>query len=87
MQIHAHIQKWGNGLGLRVSGVLRDIPCFQADDEVEVQVTEQGFSVKKLVSKKTPPFKKYTEAELLENITPRKIHADELDKPLAQEWL
>jgi len=87
MQIQAHIQKWGNGLGLRVSGVLRDIPNFQADDEVQVEVTEQGFSVIKIISKKTPLFKRYTEAELLEDITPRKIHADELAKPLLQEWL
>lgn len=87
MQIQAHIQKWGNGLGLRVSGVLRDVPDFQVDDEVQIEVTEQGFSVTKIISKKALQFKKYTEAELLENMTPSKIHADELVKPLPQEWL
>ena len=29
MRVHAKIQKWGNGLALRVSGVMRDIPHFR----------------------------------------------------------
>ena len=32
--IESKIQKWGNGLGLRVSGVMRDIPQFLVDTQV-----------------------------------------------------
>ncbi len=87
MQIQTHIQKWGNGLGLRVSGILRDMPHFQVNDEVQIEVTEHGFSVTKSLPKKMHPFKKYTELQLLENITSENIHADELAKPLSSEWL
>ena len=36
MKVEAKIQKWGNGLALRVSGVMRDIPHFEAGNIVEV---------------------------------------------------
>lgn len=86
MQIQTQIQKWGNGLGLRVSGILRDLPHFQADDKVQVEVTEHGFSVTKLAPKNSVPFQ-YTEAELLACLSPERIHADDLAKPLPGEWL
>ena len=86
MQIQTQIQKWGNGLGLRVSGILRDLPQFQVNDEVQIEVREEGFSVKKVASSKTALLQ-YTEAQLLADMSPAKIHADQLAKPLPDEWL
>jgi antitoxin MazE len=71
------IQKWGNGLALRVSGIMRDIPHFKEGTQVIVDVTEDGFTVKKV---KPSPRKRlhFSEKELLKNMTPYGIHADEI---------
>lgn len=47
MKVYAKIQKWGNGLALRVGGIMREMPHFKEGTEVEVDVTEEGFSVTK----------------------------------------
>ncbi len=73
MKIEAKIQKWGNGLALRVSGAMRDIPKFQEGAVVEVEVNEDGFVVKKQIAKLSFSF---TEAELLEGLTPDLAHTD-----------
>lgn len=77
MKTEASIQKWGNGLALRVSGIMRDIPHFTAGTQVIVDVTEDGFTVKKV---KPSPEKRlhFSEKELLKDITPFSIHADEI---------
>jgi antitoxin MazE len=76
--IQGKIQKWGNGLALRVSGLMRDIPQFEKDTLVNVEVFEDGFTVKKA----NPTEKRFTfplkEAELLQELTPYNVHADEL---------
>ncbi|MDO9142332.1 MAG: hypothetical protein Q7U38_18595 [Methylobacter sp.] len=55
--VNTKIQKSGNGLALRVSGVLRDIPHFESGDEVQIEVNEEGFVVKKVKPlRKTMPF-------------------------------
>lgn len=51
MRIHAKIQKWGNGLTLRVGGTIRDITHFKGGTEVlylttsTVQAKSDGNSV------------------------------------------
>jgi antitoxin MazE len=76
MKTEASIQKWGNGLALRVSGIMRDIPHFKEGMRVMVDVTEDGFVVKKLApSKKKLPF---SEKELLKDLTAYTSHADEM---------
>lgn len=84
-KIKAKIQKWGNGLGLRVSGLLRDIPHFTVDTPVEIEVTDNGFTVTKIkaINKTTLPF---SEKDLLKNLTPENAHADILSKPLKSEF-
>ena len=84
MKVQAKIQKWGNGLALRVSGSMRDIPHLKEGTEVEVEVTEEGFSVKKCIPKKKQIFP-YSEAQLLNNITREQAHADLLASPLPNE--
>jgi antitoxin MazE len=65
--VKAKIQRWGNGLGLRVAGLIRDIPRFMPDTEVEVEVFDDGFRVRKT---KPALFSfPYSEAELLNNLS------------------
>jgi antitoxin MazE len=76
--VQAKIQKWGNGLALRVAGLIRDIPQFEQDAAVEVEVFENGFTVRKAKPVKRGfefPFK---EKDLLKGMTPTTAHADAL---------
>ena len=84
MKVEAKIQRWGNGLALRISGVMRDIPHFEEGMKVDVDINENGFSVKKQKKKKQKllPFK---EAQLLAGLTETSAHADLLAQPLAGE--
>ena len=83
MKTHAKIQKWGNGLALRISGIMREIPHFRSGEDVEVEVTAKGFTVRKAKPKKRRlPLK---EAELLKELSPKKAHADLLVSPLTSE--
>ncbi len=74
----------GYGLALRVGGVMRDIPHFKEGTEVDVEVTEDGFLVKKSIQKKKSPFP-YSEAQILEGLTRELAHADLLAIPLPNE--
>lgn len=75
MKVHAKIQKWGNGLALRVSGVMRDIPHFKEGTEVDVEVTECGFLVKRSTQNKKSFFP-YSESQILEGLTRERAHVD-----------
>ena len=77
--VHAKIKRWGNGLGLRVAGLMRDIPHFTPDTDVEVEIFEDGFRVKKA---KPSLFKlPYSEDELLEGLTADTAQAELLAEP------
>ena len=52
MRVQATIQKWGNGLGIRISGTMRDIPHFEAGMPVEVEVSEKGLEIRKACFRK-----------------------------------
>ncbi len=83
MRRQARIQKWGNGLALRIAGAMRDIPHFQEGTAVDIDITEEGFTVKKVVSnKKLFPF---SESSLIEGLTNELAHADLLTAPLMRE--
>jgi antitoxin MazE len=84
MQLQSQIQKWGNGLGLRVSGLLRDLPNFEVNDKVLIEVTEIGFSVKKIVAPQR--FLPLKEDALLEGLTPENVHAQSLSKLISGEF-
>ena len=76
MRIETDIKKWGNSLALRVSGLMATVPNFSAGDPVIVEVSETGLVVKPLQTKPGPL--KFTEAELIEGLSPYTAHADEL---------
>lgn len=84
MRTQAKIQKWGNGLALRVAGMMRDIPQFQEGMEVDVDIDEEGFTVKR-----SAPVKKirlpFSESQLLNGLTPGLAHADSLIAPSVDE--
>lgn len=85
MQVQAKIQKWGNSLGLRLSGVLRDLPHFVEGTKVEIEVNEEGFILKKARLKKTKFTLPYTEKELLTGMVSQNDYADLLVNPLKSE--
>lgn len=83
LSIDAKIQKWGNGLGLRVSGPLRDIPHFSENTPITVEVFEDGFIVKKATaSTKLLPF---TEDQLLADLNSQTAHAELVASPVKGE--
>lgn len=75
MEIESKIQKWGNGLALRVSGVMRDMPDFQEGTKVTVEVTEEGLLIKKMKPNKHKSLP-FSEAELLEGLNSDTIHSE-----------
>jgi len=85
LAIDSKIQKWGNGLGLRVSGAMRDIPHFTENTLVKVEVFEDGFTVKKATQAvKLLPF---TEDQLLEGLNPDTVHSELLATPISSELI
>lgn len=77
MLIHAHIQKWGNSLALRITGPARAIPGFKEGMEVNIEVSEQGIKVRPVQHKRRLKLP-YSEADLLKGLTPHKAHTDEV---------
>ncbi len=84
MIVHTKIQKWGNGLALRVSGSIRDIPHLQEGTEVDVEICEEGFSVRKSLARPVKLFP-FSESQLLEGLNPETAQADLLTNPLSSE--
>lgn len=85
MQVQAEIKKWGNSLGLRVTGPMRDVPAFTKGTKVDIEVTEEGLMIRKAKKINKPSFL-FSEAELLEGMTPAKAHAELVTKVLDTEW-
>lgn len=81
MHAQAKIQKWGNSLGLRLSGHMKSIPCFEEDMIVDVEITKHGIQIKPahpIGSQKLL----FTEAQLLKDLNEYTAHADELSSVL-----
>ncbi|MCY4154785.1 MAG: transcriptional regulator [Gammaproteobacteria bacterium] len=85
MKVETEIKKWGNSLALRVTGVMATLPEFKAGTRVVVDVTDEGLVVKPATRKKDSIHFPYTEDELLADLTPETVHADELAKVTAYE--
>jgi len=86
MHIQAKIQKWGNGLGLRVSGVLRDVPEFKEGAQVDIEILQDGFIVKKKTKQKSSQYLlPYTEEQILKNLTSDGVDSELLPPLLSSE--
>ena len=84
MKVHTKIQKWGNSLGLRISGPMKSIPGFLADMPVEVEVSETGLKVTAMkATNKVLPF---SEKQLLSGLSAETVADDLVAKPLDDEW-
>ena len=83
MLVESEIKKWGNSLALRITGSMAEIPHFTDGCKVLVDITEEGLVIKPIRSN-TLKFP-FTEAELLEGLTPQTAHADEIANPLDDE--
>lgn len=94
MIIETHIQKWGNSLGLRVSGAMRAIPGFESGMAVQVEITEDGLNIHKTRKKKKLNKKElrrrmrkifpYSEKELIAGLRPDMYDEFDFD-PLPSE--
>ncbi|CNI06165.1 AbrB/MazE/SpoVT family DNA-binding domain-containing protein [Yersinia pekkanenii] len=80
MRTQATLQKWGNSVALRLSGNLKTIPNFEVGDRVDIDISEQGLVIQKVVKKPL------TEESLLAGLTAYTAHADELAEPTEREF-
>lgn len=83
MKMHTKIQKWGNGLAIRISGPMRFVPHFEENTPIDVEITERGLLITRSNNQGILP---YSEQELLQGLTPETAHADLLATPLDDEW-
>jgi len=81
--VHTKVQKWGNSLGVRISGLVRDLTNFEADSDITIEIFENGFTVKKCDPVHSRVF--FSEDELLNDITEHNSHSDLLAAPTNQE--
>ncbi|CCQ39773.1 transcriptional regulator [Yersinia enterocolitica] len=79
MRAQATLQKWGNSVALRLSGNLKTIPNFEVGDIVDIDISEQGLVIQKVVKKPL------TEESLLAGLSAYTAHADELTHPTERE--
>lgn len=86
MKVQAKIQKWGNGLAIRISGVMREIPHFVEGTLLDISVSEEGLEIKKTQSLKKRLYLPFTEADLLHGMTASTAHADLITKPIEGEY-
>lgn len=82
--LDAKIQKWGNGLGLRLSGAMRDIPRLTENTPVTVEVYEDGFTVKKSVP--SPSLLPFSEEQLLAGLHGDSTHSELIATLTESEW-
>jgi antitoxin MazE len=78
MRVKTKIQKWGNSLALRLTGLIKTIPHFEENMLVIVEVDEKCLKVFPVKPKQKK--KLFTEDELLKGLTSITAHADEIAK-------
>jgi antitoxin MazE len=81
--VHAKVQKWGNSLGIRISGLVRELTNFEADADVTIEIFENGFTVKKCEPIELKRL--FSEEELLSDISEMTAHTDLLVSPSDKE--
>lgn len=84
MKIQTEIKKWGNSLGLRVTGTMKDIPEFKEGTKVDVTVTKMGLNIVKAEKPKGVKLP-FSEKQLLKDMTPLTAHADIIATPFGNE--
>lgn len=83
-QFDGTVQTWGNSLGIRITRPMSTMAHLGQGDKVAIEVTEEGLLIRRKRTGKSGKLP-YTEADLLEGMTPHKAHADEAPSPLSSE--
>ena len=81
MHVEAKILKWGNSLGIRLSGALKEMN-FTAGENVDIEIKDDGLFIKK--NKNTAVFP-YSENSLISAIDAEE-HNTLLAIPQGDEW-
>ncbi|MBO9492949.1 hypothetical protein J7438_02430 [Thalassotalea sp. G20_0] len=76
MRTESTIKRWGNGLALRISGPMRDIPGFEEGMGVEVEIHADGLFIRRKVSTGPLP---YSEEELVASLKETLVDDDVSD--------
>lgn len=87
MNIDTEVKKWGNSLALRINAVTADALNLHQGSKVTYEILPDGLLIKPIVSKKKARVWPYSEAQLLEGITPDTAHRDELATLENNEWV
>ncbi len=78
------VQPWGNSLGLRITRPVSELANLKKGAKVTIEVTEEG-----LLIRRQPPEHlqrlPFSEAMLLQGLTPYTAHADELPTLIVSE--
>lgn len=80
-RFEGRIQAWGNSMGVRITRAVAELAGLERDTPVTIEAGPEGV----VIRKKARPARKWTEAELLEGLTPHTAHADELPTLLPTE--
>ena len=88
MKTHAKIQKWGNSLGIRITGAMKTVPHFEENMMVTVEITEKGIFIRPALKKKKEKLFPFTEEELLSDLDAESTEDDMelLPKLLPKEY-
>ena len=85
MKVQTKVQKWGNSLAIRLSGVMKEVPHFSDGMPVEVVVTESGLQIRKIKPRQCSVLP-FSETELLADLDPYTAHTDLVTKLLPDEY-
>ncbi|OGT91395.1 MAG: hypothetical protein A2286_09065 [Gammaproteobacteria bacterium RIFOXYA12_FULL_61_12] len=83
-EFEGKVQPWGNSLGLRITKAVSELAHLEKGAQVSIEVTEEGLVIRRKAPRRGG-LAPYSEAELLEGLTPHRAHADELLSLLAGE--
>jgi len=82
MQTQAKINMWGNSLAIRITSAMANAAHLHKGSQVSIEATEDGINIKPLIKKSSL---KYSESELLADLTEENSNADLLASNLNSE--
>ena len=85
MRVETEIKKWGNGLALRLTRAMSELPQFQAGTRVTVDIDADGFTVRRATGSLRSFRFPESESSLLAGLTAENAHAELLADPAGGE--
>lgn len=80
-RFEGRVQAWGNSMGLRITRAVAELAGLERDTPVTIEAGPEGL----VVRKQARPARTWSEAELVDGLTPYTAHADELPGLLPTE--